>query len=37
MTLKTTTKTGKNQNFSRKVREEKVEALLSINFSLTTL
>ena len=27
MTIKTTTKTGKNQKFNRKVQEERVEAI----------
>ena len=37
MTLKTTSNTGKNQKFSRKVREESVETILTISFSLKTL
>ena len=32
MTMKTTTNTSKNQNFSRKVREDKVEAIRTISF-----
>ena len=34
--MKTTTNTGKNQNFFRKVREESFEAIFTINFSLKT-
>ena len=37
MTMKTTTNAGKNQNFSRKVREEIVEAFQAISFSLNNL
>ena len=35
--MKPTTKTGKNQKFSRKVREENVEAILNISVSLKIL
>ena len=37
LTMKTTTKTGKNQKFSRKVPEEIVEAIQIINSSLKIL
>ena len=37
MTMKTTTKTSENQIFSREVREESVEAIKTISFSLKTL
>ena len=37
MTMETTTNTGKNQKFSRQVREESVEAIQTISFSLKTL
>ena len=37
MTMKTTTKTDKNQKISRKVREESVEAIYAITFSLKIL
>ena len=34
--MKTTTKTGKNQKISRKVREENVEAVKNISVALKT-
>ena len=37
MTTKTTTNEGKNQKISRKVREEGVEAISTMSFSLKTL
>ena len=37
MTMKATTKTGKNQKVIRKVREISVEAIQAISFSLKTL
>ena len=35
--MKTTTKTDKNQKFSTKEREDNVEAIFKIGFSLKTL
>ena len=35
--METTTNTGKNQKFNRKVRQESVEAIQTISSSLKTL